>query len=467
MLLPRGVLSLRNVAAQEKTRYAMNGLLLTRTEDGKARVIATDGKALASVTFDDAPDVADYPSVEGVKIGRREDKKAPFFVLPVHAIQSAEKALPKRAVKPPQRLVCVDETMTDEGSVKLATLGADMTPTVASVRAVDGHFPPCDEVIESVQKATNKGIRIGINAGILYRLACALAESANAIGSHVQDTKEPAISLEMSSPQCGITVRVNGRKDVFGIIMPVNLDTGMQWDVEAWRAEMDAFAAWKASQGPAPLPQDKPESAENKPATDIPASTPEASQTPKRRGRKPMPRCATCEKILRPATESGLCALCQDSRDFGAILSLSADSREALRACDVDRVMTAASERGAEFLARFRDWMLGALGNYQHGTCGALTSWRPETPDVTIEVREPRTGVSETKTFPADTSTVPENKAPACQDAPPVATATDTPKTPASERDKPESVTDNPPVSLPSEPASRDGVENVNPFSGW
>lgn len=69
MLIKRGMLKLGTVAAQEKTRYAMNGILVERHTDGTARLVATNGKMLAMVNVHDARDVASFPCVSGVACG--------------------------------------------------------------------------------------------------------------------------------------------------------------------------------------------------------------------------------------------------------------------------------------------------------------------------------------------------------------------------------------------------------------
>jgi hypothetical protein len=399
MLIPRGVLALRNVAAQEKTRYAMNGLLLTRTADGKAEIVATNGKMLALARFDDAPDVADYPSIDGVSAGPRKDGK-PFFVVPNETIQAAEKALPRKAWKAPQKLVCVDETTRDDEPRKLATFGATMDPTVSAVRPVEGYFPPYADVIP---RAGN-GICITFNASMLLTLAEALTDAAEAIGIPCAVRRgDVPVTLEMKDPQSAILVHVHSPRGenhpgVTGVLMPINSEHGNRgWSASALAIEgnkpetpQDANGASSPQDTPAPVPSEgnKPEAVQDKPSTDpapessaasSPQDAPNKPEAPKRKGgRKPKPRCATCDTKMPTMPESGLCAGCQDSRDFGAILALAANDRESLRACDVDRVMSAANERGAGFLARFRSWMLGGFGVYRPGTCGALTSWRPE-----------------------------------------------------------------------------------------
>ena len=51
MLLPKAVCKLRDIATSEPTRYAIDGVLLERDADGKARAVATDGRRLIVVEY--------------------------------------------------------------------------------------------------------------------------------------------------------------------------------------------------------------------------------------------------------------------------------------------------------------------------------------------------------------------------------------------------------------------------------
>lgn len=57
------------------------------------------------------------------------------------------------------------------------------------------------------------------------------------------------------------------------------------------------------------------------------------------------------------------------------ILAMSADSREQLRPCDVDRVMEQAHYIGC--LSEFRNWLLESP-KFTFGTREEITAWQPE-----------------------------------------------------------------------------------------
>lgn len=141
MLIPRGVLELRKTAAQERTRYAMNGIRLARLADGRAQAVSTDGKRLVIVTWDDASDVQSYPET-GVALGAQ-----PGFVgiLPLHAIEKALKHLPKKSPKPILTQLGVSEKAAGE-SLTLVSSDLESTSRLES-RQVEGAFPPFEDAL--------------------------------------------------------------------------------------------------------------------------------------------------------------------------------------------------------------------------------------------------------------------------------------------------------------------------------
>ena len=61
--------------------------------------------------------------------------------------------------------------------------------------------------------------------------------------------------------------------------------------------------------------------------------------------------------------------------NLSTILSISANKREELRACDVDRVMSLAEEIGVR--NEFRAWLL-ASKSFAFGTREEIEAWQPE-----------------------------------------------------------------------------------------
>jgi hypothetical protein len=221
MLIPKGVLALRNVAASEKTRYAINGVLIER-KDGRARATATDGKMLAMVTWDDEkPESIDSAHAFGIPAESRESLST---VLPSEALARAEKAIPKdkatKARKPFTQLVALNETPRERGAFELSTVDATLSPTVSTVTPVDGHFPPVDDVLP--KEGAAGVIRIGLNAELLFRLAQTLSAAGASFGASPSDH----VILEIKDAHSAVCVRAFGRTpgaDVRGVLMPVNI----------------------------------------------------------------------------------------------------------------------------------------------------------------------------------------------------------------------------------------------------
>lgn len=418
MLLPKGITALRNVAHPEKTRYAMNGVLIERNKDGNVSAVATDGKALAFVSWheDTSPEMRD---VFGIPTEPRTH--APFRVIvPADALKTAEKGIPsKKAIvsrAPYSQNIAIEET-SEGDSFRLATHNGEGS-TVAGIKPVDGYFPPYEEVLEaSTRKAKASGIRIALNVEILYRLATSLATAAESLGADI-DAREPVIVLEMSGPADAVVVRLGagGSRNLYGVIMPVNVEgvTGKEWgdgQREAFNAPpVSALAPIvppvpavtvpseaSSPQNPATA-ESKPETTTSKPArkgvTHAPSVTGSIGATAC--GRKvPSERispdasfsCLKCHEVKgKPAPD----ASDDDIGAFGTLLALSADSRETLRACDVDRVMTAAhihenreTSPRPGFCNRFRNWLIAGFGSYLPGTCSAVLSWNPGTDETT------------------------------------------------------------------------------------
>lgn len=469
MLIPRGLLALRNVAATDKTRYAMHGVAFERKGE-LARASATDGKMLALVSWRDQK-TTDVDAAERFGLPANENGKL-FVLVPSEALARADKSMPRdkatKARRPVTQFLALDENAEHaEHALKLATLDGALSPMVATTPQVKGHFPPIDDVIPS----EGKGIRITFDAEYLLRLV----ETLSCVGESFDRRKSTAVTLEMSGPDAPISVRVGARGSAFdarGILMPVRHggDEGAD-NVAAWlRAitppapAVETPAPVPAIETPAPLAED-PDA--GSPGTHVTAecracgkfglvrthvrlhdscsdSTTPAVEKPARvkRPRKPAQvACATCGVKLEAPTVLGLCSSCEDSRRFETTLALASDSRETLRSCDVDRVMREAHEQGAGFLERFRSWLAGALGEYRPNTLARIAAWpnepmrscercklpmvevyaaedvcsscrnavmlaarAVETPapaPVVLEIREPRTGVVETKVFEA------------------------------------------------------------------
>ena len=210
-LLPKGILALRNVASQEPTRYAMHGVRFKRLEDGKLQAVATDGKRLALVVFDDE-NREQFPET-----GIKHATSVPGFttILPNDALKNAERSMPKGKANARLMGLALDET-TANGTVELATIHAPGSVTRTTVPSVEGQFPPVEDVIPGADKPYGT-VRIGVNVGLLHELVVALRAATGANG-------DPVAVLEINDANSAMRVLVaSGGQKALGLLAPVEI----------------------------------------------------------------------------------------------------------------------------------------------------------------------------------------------------------------------------------------------------
>jgi hypothetical protein len=181
----KGILALRRVAASEKTRYAMNGVLLD-VKSGYA--VATDGKILARVRMDCSG----------------ETEPATCAVISTEDCERVAKAIPKAKQRGmPDGSAAV--TLADGVFV------ADTGSVTLKCAPVEGHYPPYDEIMPKV----GTGLKVGINAALLAELVAALSAAS--------DKRGDTCVLEFTDAQSAVAVTIPGRAwaDCAGLIMPI------------------------------------------------------------------------------------------------------------------------------------------------------------------------------------------------------------------------------------------------------
>lgn len=88
MFLPRGILKLALCAAMEKTRYAMEGIAIERTDKGHTKVTCTDGKRLVRAELDAPFSVPDELVNRFAHVD--SGKRIPLIVLPTNDAKGPE-----------------------------------------------------------------------------------------------------------------------------------------------------------------------------------------------------------------------------------------------------------------------------------------------------------------------------------------------------------------------------------------
>lgn len=158
---PRILQAVATHAAKEKSRYALNGILLARVpgpvvdgdlpgpgEAGAPVLVGTDGRRLLKVSWREEYPAAEFPA--GPNGSSVDPSPAEGFkaLLPVAKMKEVS-ALPVKGktVKPILGLVAVEEnTEPDRRSVRFAGTDLESYRTV-NVREAEGAFPQYDEVI--------------------------------------------------------------------------------------------------------------------------------------------------------------------------------------------------------------------------------------------------------------------------------------------------------------------------------
>lgn len=192
LAIPRNVLALAGVAHPEKTRYAMNGIMLERV-GRECRAVATDGKRLAIVEWTDTTEGG------GGDVAR---------VLPCDLATKAAKAA--KAAKVGE----VEASLNGRAELKIRD-------DSVSGDVVEGHFPPYRDVL----KGEREEIVVGINASLLEGLAKALHEAKDTGAKRGNYVVRLRISKgnPAEAPIIVETCSGNGSFTGIGLLMPVDI----------------------------------------------------------------------------------------------------------------------------------------------------------------------------------------------------------------------------------------------------
>lgn len=176
MLIPERVFPIV-ACAGESTRYALGAVHLERDAQGSPVAVATDGRRLLVVSWQE-PSGEDYPDAVG-NVAQVDGFSA---LVPADAWKEAGKALPKKTYRP-----ILSYVLLDESQVNPLLLG---TTDLHSVRrfsppAVEGRFPKWQEVIAPLillpKLTTGKGkpgyaVKVVVDAKMLAELLNVLAK---------------------------------------------------------------------------------------------------------------------------------------------------------------------------------------------------------------------------------------------------------------------------------------------------
>jgi DNA polymerase-3 subunit beta len=205
MLLPRNLSVIESHADADSSRYALGGIRLERDAQGKPHAIATDGRRLIHVTWDETPD-------ELVAIG--DLRHVPGFetILPLGAISAADKAAKLKAAVS-SRFPVLNQVLLEEpsanGTVRIASTNMESTST-AELASVEGRFPKWRDVFPMAKTCEQMTISLD------PRYLAEMCKAVGALGTH--DAK-PGINIT-------INTGTGGHKKPI-LVSAVNHETGI------------------------------------------------------------------------------------------------------------------------------------------------------------------------------------------------------------------------------------------------
>lgn len=207
MLLDKASLSVVEATTKEDPVYSLHGCLIT-----KDRIVATDGRILATVENPDMPD-SDFPIVEGLKNEDGNGAKLDPFVIDRDALVQIRKALPKRQHIPILEYARLDvESTNGNGSAVIGVTDLD-SPQVFRPRKVEKTFPSWEKVIPSVEPV----LKVGLDAKLIARLAKIAAACSTS-------TSNPTgLCFEFYGPDKAAKITCRSGDRFTGIIMPMAL----------------------------------------------------------------------------------------------------------------------------------------------------------------------------------------------------------------------------------------------------
>ena len=143
MLIPKHIFKIVAATSKDNTRYAINGVLGERHEQGRCAAVATDGRRLLKATWDDAEARKRHPAPKGHATNPKPGFSA---IIPPDDWHQVDKNTPKNAPYHSLRDSLLDEL---SATPTHADFVADTTTGPIEIRTglIDGKFPDYEQVI--------------------------------------------------------------------------------------------------------------------------------------------------------------------------------------------------------------------------------------------------------------------------------------------------------------------------------
>ncbi len=213
MLIPKRVFKVSKLASRDATRYAINGVLVRRTENGRCAAVTTDGRRLIKATWGDACLRAEFPSVGLGSVEPVEDFEA---IVSTKQWDEAEKTIPRNGNKPILFHCLLDET-TANGKIQMGTTDLDTRRRLGG-DSIEGTFPKYEDVIPKYTVGDD-AVEIGVNPSFM-------AEICKVVEAVATDVESKGVRLVVPTDP-GKPIVVDGRTvegvEATAVLMPVSL----------------------------------------------------------------------------------------------------------------------------------------------------------------------------------------------------------------------------------------------------
>jgi len=195
MFIPTKLKTITKCAATESTRYAIDGVCLSREADGKCRACCTDGRRLLEIRWDDTE--------------KHDEPPPPFQVAVPRELWELALTVPS----PREEFVSFHETLAVDKSAPILVF----TRRASEIRgkALDSKFPPTDEVIPAYKpdEGATAGYDPMLLAEMMEALVAIVAEDSYAVRFQIVDSERPAL----------ITLK-RGPMSAIGVLMPKRIE---------------------------------------------------------------------------------------------------------------------------------------------------------------------------------------------------------------------------------------------------
>ena len=220
MLVPKHVFAVGKCAAKEQGRYAINGVLLKRDNEGKPHAVATDGKMLIAATWaEDKEDEFPETGIQGKPIENSMD-----VIVPLNSWNEMGRNVPKKSTR---RGLMNAQVRREGNNIYSAATNLEQTKNTHA-REVPGVFPKYEQIIPRFEAAAVVCVR----AEYLAQIACAMAEAAGS------EQEEVYIAIQQDPSRPLLLASRSPNNKVVGVLMPIgsNAKQHVQFINEAVRA---------------------------------------------------------------------------------------------------------------------------------------------------------------------------------------------------------------------------------------